>query len=41
MEVPYSDKNKHFHVQMPGKKVSEFRDEFRRIAALNKQWWNA
>jgi len=40
MEVPYTDKHKHFYMQMPGKKVSEFRDNFRKIATLNKQWWN-
>jgi len=40
MEVPYTDKHKQFHMQMPGKKVSEFRDKFQKIATLNKQWWN-
>lgn len=41
MEVPYTDKHKQFHTQIPSTKVNEFKDNFREIATLNKRWWNS
>jgi len=39
MEIPYDGGDTRLTFEMSVKTVSKFRDDFREIAALNKQWW--
>jgi len=41
MEVQYTDKRKQFFFQIPTKRIDDLKEGFRKIATLNKEWWNS